>query len=103
MFSLTWRRSWWGYVSSTANPIVYTLFSEAFRAAFYRILTCKPRGISVRRAPSTRLGQGPFVPVPILNNRLQQQQQQPQQRASRTSNSVSFSAPRASFVCVRSM
>ena len=21
---------WWGYVSSTANPIVYTLFSEAF-------------------------------------------------------------------------
>jgi len=87
---------WWGYVSSTANPIVYTLFSEAFRAAFCRILTCKPRGISVRRAASTRLGQG--LPVganvtgPGSNSRQQQQQQQTERGRVRPTNSVSFIA-----------
>ena len=88
---------WWGYVSSTANPIVYTLFSEAFRAAFCRILTCKPRGISVRRAASTRLGQGQpaAATAPVTNSRQQQQQQQQQQPdrgRARPTNSVSFIA-----------
>ena len=32
---------WWGYTSSLANPVIYTLFSESFRAAFCRILTCQ--------------------------------------------------------------
>jgi len=87
---------WWGYVSSTANPIVYTLFSEAFRAAFCRILTCQPRGISVRRAASTRLGQGlpaaANVTGPGSNSRQQQQQQQQERGRVRPTNSVSFIA-----------
>ena len=82
---------WWGYVSSTANPIVYTLFSEAFRDAFCRILTCKPHGVSVRRATSGHLGQGPPANTGPSVPRNQQQQQQQRGRV-RTNNSVSFVA-----------
>lgn len=32
---------WFGYMSSLANPIIYTMFNTAFRKTFYRILTCK--------------------------------------------------------------
>jgi len=32
---------WLGYVSSLANPIVYTMFSTSFRTVFHRILTCQ--------------------------------------------------------------
>lgn len=32
---------WWGYASSLANPVIYTLFSKSFRMAFRRILTCR--------------------------------------------------------------
>ena len=32
---------WLGYMSSLANPIIYTMFNTAFRRAFYRILTCQ--------------------------------------------------------------
>lgn len=39
---------WWGYASSLANPVIYTLFSKSFRTAFRRILTCSPRP-SMRR------------------------------------------------------
>jgi len=84
---------WWGYVSSTANPIVYTLFSEAFRAAFCRILTCKPRGISVRRSASTRQGDVPPPAGPVHNNRQQQLYHNQQQRGrNRPRHSVSFIA-----------
>jgi len=31
---------WLGWVSSFANPIIYTSFSPAFRSAFKRLLTC---------------------------------------------------------------
>ena len=31
---------WLGYLSSLANPIIYTMFNTAFRHAFYKILTC---------------------------------------------------------------
>lgn len=31
---------WLGWVSSLANPIVYTMFSTSFRTVFYRIVTC---------------------------------------------------------------
>ena len=31
---------WLGWVSSLANPIIYTSFSPAFRSAFKRLLTC---------------------------------------------------------------
>jgi len=92
---------WWGYISSTANPIVYTLFSEAFRAAFCRILTCQPRSVSVRRAASTRLqlgGLGQVATAPVLTSRQQHQQLQMRRslRRSRRSHSVSFDA-RGSF------
>ncbi|CAF1199412.1 unnamed protein product, partial [Didymodactylos carnosus] len=33
--------TWLGYCSSGANPIIYTIFSRAFRRAFYNILFCK--------------------------------------------------------------
>lgn len=32
---------WLGYVSSTINPIIYTIFNKTFRAAFIRLLKCK--------------------------------------------------------------
>ena len=32
---------WLGWVSSFANPIIYTSFSPAFRSAFKRLLTCR--------------------------------------------------------------
>ncbi|ELT95217.1 hypothetical protein CAPTEDRAFT_63703, partial [Capitella teleta] len=31
---------WLGYLSSLANPIIYTMFNTAFRHSFYKILTC---------------------------------------------------------------
>lgn len=34
---------WVGYVSSGVNPLVYTLFSKAFREAFGRYITCNYR------------------------------------------------------------
>lgn len=33
--------TWLGYCSSCANPIIYTIFSRAFRRAFLDILTCR--------------------------------------------------------------
>lgn len=32
---------WLGYVSSTINPIIYTIFNRTFRGAFIRLLKCK--------------------------------------------------------------
>ncbi|PNF14586.1 hypothetical protein B7P43_G13276 [Cryptotermes secundus] len=32
---------WLGYVSSTINPVIYTIFNRTFRAAFIRLLRCK--------------------------------------------------------------
>ena len=32
---------WLGYMSSLANPIIYTMFNTSFRRAFYRILACQ--------------------------------------------------------------
>ncbi|XP_076288286.1 5-hydroxytryptamine receptor 2A isoform X3 [Lasioglossum baleicum] len=31
---------WLGYVSSTINPVIYTIFNKTFRAAFIRLLKC---------------------------------------------------------------
>ncbi|RVE52030.1 hypothetical protein evm_003308 [Chilo suppressalis] len=31
---------WLGYVSSTINPIIYTVFNRTFRGAFLRLLRC---------------------------------------------------------------
>ena len=33
--------TWFGYCSSCANPIIYTIFSRSFRRAFINILTCQ--------------------------------------------------------------
>ncbi len=33
--------TWLGYVNSTLNPIIYTIFNVDFRVAFSRILMCK--------------------------------------------------------------
>ena len=32
---------WLGYLSSLANPLIYSVFSTHFRAAFYRIVSCR--------------------------------------------------------------
>ncbi|KAL1497017.1 hypothetical protein ABEB36_008048 [Hypothenemus hampei] len=37
---------WLGYVSSTINPIIYTIFNKTFRAAFIRLLLCKCQRLS---------------------------------------------------------
>ena len=41
--SMTSSIVWLGYLSSLANPIIYTMFNTAFRQAFYRILSCRYR------------------------------------------------------------
>jgi hypothetical protein len=41
--------TWLGYCSSGANPIIYTIFSRAFRRAFVNILTCR-KVITVHRS-----------------------------------------------------
>ncbi|XP_064638972.1 5-hydroxytryptamine receptor 2A-like [Lineus longissimus] len=33
---------WFGYISSTINPIIYTVFNRNFRLAFIGLLLCKP-------------------------------------------------------------
>ncbi|KAH0815609.1 hypothetical protein GEV33_007178 [Tenebrio molitor] len=37
---------WLGYVSSTINPIIYTVFNKTFRAAFIRLLLCRCQRLS---------------------------------------------------------
>ncbi|KAH1013847.1 hypothetical protein HUJ04_002783 [Dendroctonus ponderosae] len=37
---------WLGYVSSTINPIIYTIFNKTFRAAFIRLLLCRCQRLS---------------------------------------------------------
>ncbi|XP_044739523.1 5-hydroxytryptamine receptor 2C-like [Chrysoperla carnea] len=37
---------WLGYVSSTINPIIYTVFNRTFRAAFIRLLLCRCQRLS---------------------------------------------------------
>ncbi|CAG9859903.1 unnamed protein product [Phyllotreta striolata] len=37
---------WLGYVSSTINPIIYTVFNKTFRGAFIRLLLCRCRRLS---------------------------------------------------------
>jgi hypothetical protein len=41
--------TWLGYCSSGANPIIYTIFSRAFRRAFVNIITCR-KVISTHRS-----------------------------------------------------
>lgn len=47
---------WFGYMSSLANPVIYTMFNTSFRRAFYRILTCKQvkrKHIHMRKVKTT--------------------------------------------------
>ncbi|RWS20086.1 serotonin receptor-like protein [Leptotrombidium deliense] len=37
---------WLGFISSTVNPIIYTIFNRNFRRAFRRILLCQRFGHS---------------------------------------------------------
>ncbi|XP_050502365.1 5-hydroxytryptamine receptor 2A isoform X1 [Diabrotica virgifera virgifera] len=37
---------WLGYVSSTINPIIYTVFNKTFRGAFIRLLLCRCKRLS---------------------------------------------------------
>ncbi|CAG9814229.1 unnamed protein product [Phaedon cochleariae] len=37
---------WLGYVSSTINPIIYTVFNKSFRGAFIRLLLCRCKRLS---------------------------------------------------------
>ncbi|XP_075235988.1 5-hydroxytryptamine receptor 2A [Lycorma delicatula] len=43
---------WLGYVSSTINPIIYTIFNKTFRTAFIRLLKCHCQRLA--RAPRYR-------------------------------------------------
>ena len=48
---------WFGYLSSLANPIIYTMFNTSFRRAFYKILKCqypmRRLGYSAAQTPDT--------------------------------------------------
>ncbi|XP_053595265.1 probable G-protein coupled receptor No18 [Microplitis demolitor] len=50
---------WLGYVSSTINPVIYTVFNQTFRAAFIRLLMCKcSRSARLPRWRSVTEGRG---------------------------------------------
>lgn len=60
---------WLGYVSSTINPIIYTIFNRTFRAAFGRLLSCRyeslmapPRYLSVTERGDKNDKAGPSRP-----------------------------------------
>jgi len=42
---------WLGYMSSTLNPIIYTIFNRNFRTAFRRIIMCNFRSFNTRAHP----------------------------------------------------
>lgn len=44
---------WLGYVSSTINPIIYTVFNKNFKRAFWKLLTCKCRFVRHANLHST--------------------------------------------------
>ncbi|KAA0199257.1 hypothetical protein HAZT_HAZT008029 [Hyalella azteca] len=59
---------WLGYVSSTINPVIYTVFNRTFRSAFINLLCCRysfisgpNRGFSGSENPC---GGGPHGPPP---------------------------------------
>ena len=41
---------WLGYLSSLANPIIYTMFNTSFRRAFINIITCKLKRRNARQS-----------------------------------------------------
>lgn len=53
---------WLGYVSSTINPVIYTIFNRTFRTAFARLLMCKCCGES-GRLQKARFGGDPHGTV----------------------------------------
>ncbi|XP_067931104.1 dopamine receptor 1-like [Watersipora subatra] len=72
--------TWFGYLNSTMNPIIYSKFNSDFRAAFKRILTCKrcrrasdPYGLRSKKSSSSQIGLKQFSSLergsPISNGR----------------------------------
>ena len=41
LYSLMGLFTWLGYISSSINPIIYTVFNKSFRKTFIALLTCK--------------------------------------------------------------
>ena len=62
---------WLGYLSSLANPVIYTMFNTAFRQAFYRILTCQ-----YRRQSAVYYNNNKTAGSMCLSNSTRQQSQQ---------------------------
>lgn len=64
--------TWLGYLSSMANPIVYTMFNKSFRTAFINILKCKkvsldtPNKMSFRQ-PNLNGQKSQMVDIDYLN------------------------------------
>ena len=52
---------WLGYLSSLANPVIYTMFNTAFRQAFYRILTCQYRRQSAYYYNNNKMGESMYL------------------------------------------
>ena len=64
---------WLGYVSSTLNPIIYTIFNNIFRTTFIKLLCCQYRLMHRVRSRSAMAGLrtgslsiNAFCPVPVL-------------------------------------
>lgn len=48
---------WLGYVSSTLNPIIYTVFNRTFKVTFLKLVTCRCQYIlDNRRSMITSVG-----------------------------------------------
>ncbi|XP_074658232.1 D(2)-like dopamine receptor [Tubulanus polymorphus] len=60
---------WLGYISSTINPIIYTIFNRNFRATFIRLLLC--------RYSRNNQNKQTLAAVGAASSTTQQQQQQP--------------------------
>ncbi|CAL1539634.1 unnamed protein product [Lymnaea stagnalis] len=66
---------WLGYVSSTLNPIIYTIFNNIFRITFIKLLCCRYRLLHRARRNSNMpglrnglMGCSAFCPAPLTPN-----------------------------------
>ena len=87
---------WLGYVSSTINPLIYTVFNRTFKRVFIRLLKCQ-----CRKSPATNLSaSASATTVATVQHRysrcasvyegLANQQQQQQQTAGPSSTATRY-------------
>lgn len=80
--SLLTTLTWFGYISSSINPLIYNAINERFRYAFKKILSCQWQALRKRQIAQTSSGNAKLIAAKIaahdmsLKHHSSQQQQQ---------------------------